>query len=259
MSLQDNEGKTLNAHKLTAASASVLRCAVPRTGRFYLFQCLQYLAPLSTALNRPQSLSNSSVPSNMRAVSIEQCGGPEVLVVSDVPAPSRKEGEVLIKAVSAGVNPVDLLVATGAYKPAQFPKVRSANHTDWMDLGSARTACRWGPPQRRRRQPAPAAAATVGPLVRRSLHIYNAAAVGVDWVQILGGDVSGIVEEAGEGSKVGARGRGRGRGGGALLRVLWLAASNMPLHALPTADQPATAAPCPPASLRVCSSRRATR
>ena len=61
----------------------------------------------------------------MRAVSLDQCGGPEVLVVSDVPVPSLKEGEVLIKAVSAGVNPVDLLVATGAYLPAKFPKVRS--------------------------------------------------------------------------------------------------------------------------------------
>jgi NADPH:quinone reductase-like Zn-dependent oxidoreductase len=62
----------------------------------------------------------------MRAISLDHCGGPEVLVVSDVPAPSRKEGEVLIKVVSAGVNPVDLLVASGAYKPAAFPKASSS-------------------------------------------------------------------------------------------------------------------------------------
>jgi hypothetical protein len=48
------------------------------------------------------------------------------LVVSDVPVPTRKEGEVLIKVVSAGVNPVDLLVASGAYKPAAFPKASSS-------------------------------------------------------------------------------------------------------------------------------------
>lgn len=59
----------------------------------------------------------------MKAIQVGECGGTEVLQLVDVPVPARKAGQVLVKTVSAGVNPVDLLVRSGAYKPTSFPKV----------------------------------------------------------------------------------------------------------------------------------------
>src|ERR671919_368048 len=43
----------------------------------------------------------------MRAVQIEEFGGPEVLQVADVPEPEPGEGEVLIKVSRAGMNFAD--------------------------------------------------------------------------------------------------------------------------------------------------------
>jgi len=60
----------------------------------------------------------------MKAVQISECGGTEVLQLVDVPVPERKAGQVLVKSVSVGVNPVDLIVRAGFYKPSAFPKAR---------------------------------------------------------------------------------------------------------------------------------------
>ncbi len=43
----------------------------------------------------------------MRAVQLNQFGGPEVLQLVDVPKPSVNDDEVLIKVLAAGVNPLD--------------------------------------------------------------------------------------------------------------------------------------------------------
>jgi NADPH2:quinone reductase len=43
----------------------------------------------------------------MRAVQIEEFGGPEVLEVADIPKPEPKDGEVLIKVEAAGMNFAD--------------------------------------------------------------------------------------------------------------------------------------------------------
>ena len=45
----------------------------------------------------------------MRAVVTEGPGGPEMLRVEDVPAPTAGPGEVLLDVVAAGVNRADLL------------------------------------------------------------------------------------------------------------------------------------------------------
>lgn len=41
-------------------------------------------------------------------------------------SPGPAAAQVLVKTVSIGVNPVDLIVRSGYYKPASFPKVRGA-------------------------------------------------------------------------------------------------------------------------------------
>lgn len=55
----------------------------------------------------------------MRAVIVTEYGGPEVLVVRDVPEPVPGPGRILIKLHTAGVNPVDSYLRSGAqgYSP----------------------------------------------------------------------------------------------------------------------------------------------
>ena len=53
----------------------------------------------------------------MRAVTVPTPGGPEALVVADVPAPTAGPGEVLIDVVAAGVNRADVLQRMGFYPP----------------------------------------------------------------------------------------------------------------------------------------------
>jgi putative PIG3 family NAD(P)H quinone oxidoreductase len=53
----------------------------------------------------------------MRAVVITEPGGPEVLQVQDVPAPSLKPDEVLVRVAATAVNRADLLQRQGNYAP----------------------------------------------------------------------------------------------------------------------------------------------
>jgi NADPH:quinone reductase-like Zn-dependent oxidoreductase len=51
----------------------------------------------------------------MRAIVQDTFGGPEVLAVADLPEPTPKQGEVLVRVKAAGVNPVDVAVRAGHY------------------------------------------------------------------------------------------------------------------------------------------------
>ncbi len=53
----------------------------------------------------------------MRAVTVTEPGGPEVLTLSDVPTPTLLPGQLLIRTVAAGVNRADLLQRQGHYPP----------------------------------------------------------------------------------------------------------------------------------------------
>ncbi|KAL8964928.1 MAG: hypothetical protein Q9183_004136 [Haloplaca sp. 2 TL-2023] len=55
------------------------------------------------------------VPKSMKAVEIDQTGGVEVLQYKDVPVPTPKENEVLIKNEFIGVNYIDTYFRTGLY------------------------------------------------------------------------------------------------------------------------------------------------
>jgi len=62
----------------------------------------------------------------MRAIAIEEFGGPEKLKLVDLPRPSPGKGEILIKVVAAGVNPVDYKIREGmleALMPHAFPLI----------------------------------------------------------------------------------------------------------------------------------------
>lgn len=52
----------------------------------------------------------------MRAVMIRKFGGPEVLELAEVPAPTPGEGEVVVRVRAASVNPIDWLIRDGGAK-----------------------------------------------------------------------------------------------------------------------------------------------
>ncbi|MFD1275232.1 alcohol dehydrogenase catalytic domain-containing protein [Streptomyces kaempferi] len=57
----------------------------------------------------------------MRAVRIDEFGGPEVLVPVEVPDPVAGPGQVLVRVAAAGVNRADALVRAGVYHRAGRP------------------------------------------------------------------------------------------------------------------------------------------
>jgi len=63
---------------------------------------------------RPKPLERGEIL--LRAVLCKAWGGPETLVVEDVPAPAVKPGHVRIKARAAGLNFADILIIEGKYQ-----------------------------------------------------------------------------------------------------------------------------------------------
>lgn len=62
----------------------------------------------------------------MRAIAIESFGGPEKLKLMGLPRPKPGKGEILVRVVAAGVNPVDWKIREGSYKglfPHVFPVI----------------------------------------------------------------------------------------------------------------------------------------
>ncbi len=54
----------------------------------------------------------------MKAIRVTSTGGPEVLQLDELPTPSPKPGEVLIRVEAAGVNFIDIYQRSGAYQMA---------------------------------------------------------------------------------------------------------------------------------------------
>ena len=60
----------------------------------------------------------------MKAVVMNEYGGPEVLKFADYPDPTPGPGDVLVKVAAASINPIDVLQRSGATKdffPVEFP------------------------------------------------------------------------------------------------------------------------------------------
>jgi NADPH:quinone reductase-like Zn-dependent oxidoreductase len=57
----------------------------------------------------------------MKAARIYNFGGPEVIVIEDVPVPVPASGEVLVRVAAAGVGPWDALIREGKSKVSPQP------------------------------------------------------------------------------------------------------------------------------------------
>src|SRR5215207_10930314 len=59
----------------------------------------------------------------MKAVYIEQFGGPEVLKFGDLPDPSAGPGQIVVDTFAASVNAADWKVRTGQHGQLKFPLI----------------------------------------------------------------------------------------------------------------------------------------
>jgi NADPH:quinone reductase-like Zn-dependent oxidoreductase len=57
----------------------------------------------------------------MKAVRIHKFGGPDVLVIDELPIPSPGPGELLVRVAAAGVGPWDALIREGKSKVSPPP------------------------------------------------------------------------------------------------------------------------------------------
>ena len=75
----------------------------------------------------------------MRAVLVEECGGPDALVMRDVPKPVAGPTDVIVKVAVSGVNFIDVYFRTGLYKVPP-PAVLGSEAAGLVDsVGSAVT------------------------------------------------------------------------------------------------------------------------
>ena len=66
----------------------------------------------------------------MRAIVMQRVGGPEVLGLAEVPAPSPRPGDVLIEIHARGVNFADTETRRARYQPTPLPWILGAKDTD---------------------------------------------------------------------------------------------------------------------------------
>ncbi|TYJ52548.1 hypothetical protein B9479_006837 [Cryptococcus floricola] len=65
-------------------------------------------------------MSTIHIPKTQKAIQVDKVGGPEVNVLREIPVPTPKDDEVLIKVQWSGVNYIDNYFRSGVY-PKQFP------------------------------------------------------------------------------------------------------------------------------------------
>lgn len=78
------------------------------------------LVALTCALNVASAQTRQPM---MRAVVVNENGGPEVLKYQDAPRPEPKDDEILVRVMAAAVNPVDSYVRQGRFLKGNLPMV----------------------------------------------------------------------------------------------------------------------------------------
>ncbi|MUN53890.1 alcohol dehydrogenase catalytic domain-containing protein [Kocuria koreensis] len=77
----------------------------------------------------------------MRAVLVSEFGGPEVLHMEDVPIPEPGDGQIRVRTVAAGVNPMDGKIRSGAaFFPVTLPVVLGREFAGVVDVLGAHMA-----------------------------------------------------------------------------------------------------------------------
>ncbi|MGZ6160392.1 MAG: zinc-binding dehydrogenase [Vulcanimicrobiaceae bacterium] len=71
--------------------------------------------------------------SEMLAVRLHETGGPENLVVEDVPQPQPAPGEVLVRIRTAALNHRDVFITQGLYPNIQLPRILGADCAGELD------------------------------------------------------------------------------------------------------------------------------
>ena len=70
-----------------------------------------------------RTMASHDIPKTMKGVLVEKTGGPEVLQYkTDLPVPTPKEGEVIVKNEYIGINFIDTYFRTGLY-PSPKPEI----------------------------------------------------------------------------------------------------------------------------------------
>ena len=70
----------------------------------------------------------------MKAIRIHEFGGPEVMKYEDVPMPQPGPGEIRIKIIAAGVNPMDWKVRRGLVGSLPLPMIMGLDVAGTVDI-----------------------------------------------------------------------------------------------------------------------------
>jgi NADPH:quinone reductase-like Zn-dependent oxidoreductase len=70
----------------------------------------------------------------MKAIRIHEFGGPEVLKYEDVPEPQPGQGEIRIKIIAAGVNPMDWKIRRGYISSLPLPMIMGLDVAGTVDM-----------------------------------------------------------------------------------------------------------------------------
>ena len=81
---------------------------------------LLVFAAMASALGIAAAQTSSAT---MKAVVVNEYGGPEVLKYQDAPRPEPKDDEILVQVMAAGVNPVDSYVRKGRFVKGNLPMI----------------------------------------------------------------------------------------------------------------------------------------
>lgn len=73
----------------------------------------------------------------MKAVRIHEFGGPEVMKYEDVPEPQPGSGEIRIRVIAAGVNPMDWKIRKGMVEEMPLPMIMGLDVSGIVDSGES--------------------------------------------------------------------------------------------------------------------------